>query len=107
MASMGRPVTMNIEYTAFERPRRLRSTTRLAAIDIQGALTFDPAPEGTLLRWSWELEPRGVFRFVTPLVARLGRRQEATIWAGLKRYLEGPERDDVPAQLADAAAGGA
>lgn len=104
MATTGRPVTMFIEYTAFERPRRLRSTTHLAAMDIQGTLAFEPVPEGTILRWSWELKPRGVFRLVTPLVACLGRRQEAAIWAGLKRYLEGPA-PSAPTQPTDAAAG--
>lgn len=103
-ATMGRPLTMVIEYTVFERPRRLESTSRLAAMDIRGALTFDSAPEGTRMHWSWELEPRGGFKLLTPLIARLGRRQEAAIWAGLKRYLEGPA-PSAPTQPTDTAAG--
>jgi hypothetical protein len=38
--------------------------------------------------WHWELESRGLVRLLSPLVARLGRRQEEVIWAGLKRCLE-------------------
>lgn len=89
--SMGRTVEMTIEFTAYERPRRLASATHLATMDIQGILTFDPVPEGARMRWSWELEPQGMLKLMTPLVAWVGRRQEESIWAGLKRYLEAQE----------------
>ena len=85
----GHPIPMTIEFTAYERPRRLASATHLAAMEIRGELTFEPVPAGTRMRWSWNLAPRGLLRLATPLVAYLGRRQEAAIWAGLKRYLEG------------------
>lgn len=89
--TMGRMAEMTIEFTAYERPRRLASSTRLSAMDIQGTLTFDPVPQGTRMRWSWELEPRGMVKLLTPMVALMGRRQEETIWSGLKRYLEARE----------------
>ncbi|HEX6760514.1 MAG TPA: SRPBCC family protein [Propionibacteriaceae bacterium] len=60
-----RTTEMLIEVTEFQRPRRLGSRT-----------------------WSWELSPRGALRLLGPLVARLGRRQEQTIWTGLKAQLE-------------------
>jgi deazaflavin-dependent oxidoreductase (nitroreductase family) len=85
---MGRAVPMTIEFTAFERPRRLASSTRMATMDIDGALIFDPVPGGTRMRWTWNLRPRGLLRLLGPLVARMGRRQEEAIWTGLKRYLE-------------------
>ena len=86
--SQGRPVDMTITFTEYQRPRRLTSATHLSTMDIQGTLTFDPVPEGTRMRWSWELKPRGMFKLMTPLVARIGRRQEEKIWTGLKRCLE-------------------
>ena len=89
MANMGRTVEMVIAFTTFERPRRLASHTRMSSIDIRGALTFEPVPEGTLMRWLWEMEPRGILKLMTPMITRMGRRQEETIWAGLKRHLEG------------------
>lgn len=88
VTSRGRPLEMVIEFTAFERPRRLSSSTRMSTMDIRGTLTFDPVPEGTRMRWHWELAPRGLVGLLTPLVARMGRRQEEAIWAGLKRCLE-------------------
>jgi hypothetical protein len=35
--------------------------------------------------------PRGVFKLVTPVVARIGRRQEQRIWTSLKRVMEAQE----------------
>jgi carbon monoxide dehydrogenase subunit G len=86
---MDRPVEMVIEITAFERPRRLTSTTHLSNMDIHGAVTFDPVPEGTRMHWSWDVEPRGPLRLMGPAIAWVGQRQEEAIWSGLKTYLEG------------------
>jgi uncharacterized protein YndB with AHSA1/START domain len=91
LVSMGRTIKMDIEFTGYERPRRLASSTHMSSMDTQGALTFDPVPGGTRMRWSWELEPRGVLKLVSPVVAGMGRRQELRIWTGLKRLLEEPK----------------
>ena len=89
VVSMGRPVEMVIQYTGYERPRRLASTTHMSSMDIRYTLTFEPVPEGTWMRWSGDLEPHGIFKLMSPMVARLGRRQERRIWTGLKWLLEG------------------
>jgi hypothetical protein len=89
--TIGRPVEMTIEFIDYERPRRLGSLTHMPTMEIQGALTFDPVPEGTRMRWSWELQPGGVLRLLTPLISRIGRRQEQAIWADFKQYLEAQE----------------
>jgi uncharacterized protein YndB with AHSA1/START domain len=86
--SRGRPLDMKIEVTDYTRPVRLASTTSMSTAEIRGVVTFEPDPAGTRMRWSWELQPKGVFKLMGPVMARLGRRQEAEIWAGLKRYLE-------------------
>jgi hypothetical protein len=86
--SRGRPLDMMIEVTDYTRPTRLGSTTSTSMAEIHGAVTFEPDPAGTRMGWSWELQPKGVFKVMGPLVARVGRRQEAEIWAGLKRYME-------------------
>lgn len=89
--SRGRPVMMTIAFTEYQRPLRLSSATHLSTMDIQGTLTFGPVPEGTRMRWSWNLQPRGMLKLMTPVIALIGRRQERTIWTGLKRYLEARE----------------
>jgi Polyketide cyclase / dehydrase and lipid transport len=86
--SMGRPAEITIEIIEYERPRRLTDSIRLSMMDIRGGLTFDPVAAGTRMRWSWDLMPRGVFKVMSPIVARIGRRQEQRIWASLKRLLE-------------------
>jgi hypothetical protein len=44
--------------------------------------------DGTRMRWAWDLRPRGVLRLLSPLVARIGHRQEQVTWTHLKRLLE-------------------
>jgi uncharacterized membrane protein len=98
--SRGRTVEMVIEFTSFDRPRRLSSATHMSAMEMIGTLTFDPVPGGTRMRWSWNVGPHGLLKLLTPLVVRMGRRQEQTIWASLKRYLE--EQEMPPAQANEA-----
>ncbi len=42
MTGRRRPVEMTFEFTGYERPRRLASTTHLSAMEIRGELTFEP-----------------------------------------------------------------
>jgi hypothetical protein len=43
------------------------------------------------MRWSWELEPRGPLKLMSPLVTRIGARGEQAIWTSLKHFLEARE----------------
>lgn len=91
--SMGRAAEMRIELTGYDRPARLASRTIMRQADMEGMLTFEPAPPGTRMRWSWQVRPKGAVRLLAPLITWMGRRQEQTIWASMKRYLE----DTTPA----------
>jgi len=86
--TMGRKSEMVIEFTAYDRPRRLASATHMATMEFEGALTFVSVPDGTLMRWTWDLRPRGFLKLMSPLIARMGRRNERACWTSLKRYLE-------------------
>ena len=97
MRTMGRKVTMTIEWTAYERPRRLASWTRMSGMDIRGDLRFDQVGGGTRMRWEWDLEPHGGVKLMGPVITLMGRRQERTIWSNLKRVLEAPETSVTPA----------
>jgi hypothetical protein len=55
---------MEMEVTDYTRPNRLGSTTRMSTAEIRGAVTFEPDPAGTRMRWSWELQPKGVFKLM-------------------------------------------
>jgi uncharacterized protein YndB with AHSA1/START domain len=87
--AMGRRAGIAIQYTAYQRPRRLESSIYMSAADIQGTLTFDPAAGRTRMTWSWDMRLRGLFRLLAPIIARSGRRQEQATWASLKQFLEG------------------
>jgi uncharacterized protein YndB with AHSA1/START domain len=89
--ALGRTTGMTIEYTIYERPRRLASSIRMPAADITGTLRFDPVTNGTRMGWSWLVRPRGLYRLLTPVIVRVGRRQEQENWGGLKRFLEARE----------------
>jgi uncharacterized membrane protein len=97
MRTMGRKVSMTIEWTAYERPRRLASWTRLSGMDIRGDLRFEPVTGGTRMRWAWDLEPHGGVKLMGPMLRTIGRRQERNIWTSLKRVLETPETSVTPA----------
>lgn len=87
--SAGRTAEMLIETTGYDRPRRLSSTTRMEQMDIDYTLTFVPVADGTRMRWSGEVRPKGGLRLLGPVITWMGRRQERRIWSSLKRHLEG------------------
>jgi uncharacterized protein YndB with AHSA1/START domain len=95
IAMMRRVFDMTVEFTAFERPRLLGSTSRSLPrggkgrpLLTAGSLTFEPVPEGTRMRWSWKVETPGAMRLLVPLVVWMGRRQERRVWGSLKQLLE-------------------
>lgn len=92
LETAGHTLPMDIEFTGYDRPRRLASATRSTMMTTDGSLSFTPVAGGTLMRWSWDVRLRGLLRLMSPLVGRLGRRQEREIWGNLKRLLE---RSDV------------
>lgn len=81
---------MLIEFTDYDRPRLLASTTTMKQVDVEYLLRFEPVPDGTRMSWFGQVRPKGAFRLLGPLVAWLGRRQEQRIWQGMKNHLEGP-----------------
>ena len=93
LKTMGRTMPMVVQFTGFERPRRLASLTRSAMMETVGALTFEPAASGTLMRWEWDVRPHGPLKLMGPLVGIIGRRQERRVWGNLKQLLDsgGPE----------------
>ncbi len=83
-----RSMPMDIEYTRFDRPRQIASTTRMSNADFTGTLTFTPTPAGTRLRWSWQARPKGATRLLAPLFVLVGAHQERRMWTALRPHLE-------------------
>jgi carbon monoxide dehydrogenase subunit G len=85
---VGRTADMTIEYTEFDRPRRLGSATHISNMDINGTLVFEAQGQSTKMKWLWNIEPRGFLKLLGPIVRRMGERQELAIWTGLKKVME-------------------
>ncbi|MDE3064985.1 MAG: SRPBCC family protein [Acidobacteriota bacterium] len=83
-----RPSEMVIEFTEFDRPRRLASSTTMPWGDVTGALDLVATGTGTRLEWTWVVRPRGFAKVMSPVVGLIGARAERACWEGLKRYLE-------------------
>jgi hypothetical protein len=81
---------MLIELTGYDRPVRLAQVTTMRQADMSGTLTFEPVGAGTRMRWSWRVRPKGAYPLLAPVIARMGRHQEQTVWAGMKQQLEAP-----------------
>ena len=86
--SRGRTAEMLIEYTGYERPALLTSTTTMQQADFGYTLRFEPDASGTRMRWSGQVRPKGAYRLLGPVITWLGTRQERRIWASLKQHLE-------------------
>ena len=71
MRTMGRTAEMTIEFTEYEPPRLLASSTHLSNMDIDGKLSFEPVADGTRMRWSWDLKPHGGLQGTTIYWKRL------------------------------------
>jgi uncharacterized protein YndB with AHSA1/START domain len=84
----GRSMEMIYEVTAYERPQRLAGRTLKGPIAVQSTETFASVPEGTHFRWVMELEPRGLLKLLSPLIARMMGRNLDTLLANIKRLLE-------------------
>src|SRR6478609_11842796 len=68
MATRPRPMRMVTELTGFEPGRRLESSTTAGMAEVQGSLRFDPVPQGSRMRWSWEVRPHGMARLLGPVI---------------------------------------
>jgi hypothetical protein len=88
MTGIGRSADMAIEFTEFDRPRRIAERTYMSNMNIDGVLTFETVPGGTRMRWLWDLKPQGFYKLLGPLIRRVGERQELRNWSALKTVLE-------------------
>jgi Polyketide cyclase / dehydrase and lipid transport len=96
MTGVGRAADMTIEFTEFDRPRRLASATHISNMDINGTLLFEAEGQSTKMKWLWNIELRGFYKLLAPIVRRMGERQELAIWTGLKKVMEAQSRPSRP-----------
>jgi hypothetical protein len=59
--------------------------------DMDGTLTFEPAPAGTRMRWSWQVRSKRPVRLLAGSGDHLdGPPPGQAIWTSMKRHLETP-----------------
>jgi uncharacterized protein YndB with AHSA1/START domain len=84
----GKVIPMTTEFTEFDRPSRIAEASTWKGGTSTGEVTFEAVNDSTVMRWSWDVQADGVLRFLGPVVAVMGRRQERRIWTGCKQLLE-------------------
>jgi uncharacterized protein YndB with AHSA1/START domain len=84
----GKEFEQLVEFTEFERPRRVRVHIVEGPQPIDGTWSFDPDGDGTRVDFVAEGELRGPMRFASPLVRRMMGRQFAGYHEHLRRNVE-------------------
>jgi uncharacterized protein YndB with AHSA1/START domain len=85
---MGPEFEQVVEFTEFDRPRRVHTHIVEGPQPIDGTWTFTPDGEGTRVHFVAEGSLRGPLRWLERLVAPMLARQFAGYHANLRRYLE-------------------
>ena len=80
---------MLVEYVGFDRPRRWETVGRSGRLDARTYGRVTATAAGARLKMRMELRPRGLPRFLLPLLARYMHRQQERNLASIKEQLEG------------------
>jgi uncharacterized protein YndB with AHSA1/START domain len=86
--SAGREFEQVVEFTEFERPRRLRVHIVEGPQPVDGTWVLTPAREGTRVGFVAEGPLRGLARFVEPILTRTMDREFAKYHDLLRRNVE-------------------
>ncbi len=89
---MGSRGEMTLEVVEYDRPHRLHNVVRSSYMQVDGTLTFEQVPEGTRMRWDWDMGLAGPMKALSPVLALIGPRWERRNWLGLKEYVEAGHR---------------
>jgi uncharacterized membrane protein len=93
---LGRSVESSYQITAFERDRGFDGTMTSPMFGFSEQYRFNPDEDATRVSMSAAVEPRGVFRLLTPIMAAGVRRQVKADHRRLKAVLEYPQ--PIPTQ---------
>ena len=87
---LGRSVESSYQVTAFDHDRGFEGTMTSPMFGFREQYRFEPAGDATLVSMSAAVEPRGVFRLLTPVMTIGVRRQVKADHRRLKTVLEHP-----------------
>lgn len=86
---LGRPIGIVIEVTAMEPGSRFAYRGEAGPLRTHNIVTFDSVAGGTQVTWTDEVELRGIFGLLEPLMGRMVRRGYEADLGRLKAILEG------------------
>jgi uncharacterized membrane protein len=89
-ALLGRPVESSYQITAFDPGRGFDGTMTSPMLGFCEQYRFEHDQDGTRVSMSATVEPHGVFRFLSPIMAAGVRRQVRADHRRLKTVLERP-----------------
>jgi uncharacterized protein YndB with AHSA1/START domain len=85
---LGRPVGIVIEVTELEPGSRLAYRGASGPLRTHNVVTFESMADGTQVTWTDEVELRGIFGLLEPLMGRMVRRGYESDLGRLKAILE-------------------
>ena len=86
---------MTMEVTEYQRPFRVTHSGSAKSFGFASTLIFEPSGSGTRVRATGQVEPRGLFKLMTPLMGVMMKKRFATTMMNFKRAVE--ERASPPA----------
>lgn len=85
---MGRSRTTYLTFTDVDPERRIDAAAELGPMSPTASLSFEQADDGTRVSVAGEGNPKGAFKLLTPIFARVGQRMWDARLARLKQVLE-------------------
>jgi hypothetical protein len=85
--------TVRQHLDEFERNRRVRIVPEMKSLSGGHRFTFTDLGDRTRVDHELEMTPRGVFRLMTPMIARTGRKNLRATAEALKGHLEARTSD--------------
>jgi hypothetical protein len=86
---MKRVGPMHMVVTEYDRPLAFKSSGGSRGADVDYSARFEPADGGTRIRTQLEMQPKGIGKLFSPLMARQVPKQEEESMQSFKRWVEG------------------
>lgn len=85
---MKRVGPMHMVVTEYDRPRAFKMSGGGRPSEVDFSATLEPADGGTRIRTLLEMEPKGIAKLFSPLMARQVPKQEEESLQSFKRWVE-------------------
>jgi uncharacterized protein YndB with AHSA1/START domain len=87
---------VTVEIVDFERPRKVEHRGSAQAFRFASTVILSPTAAGTHLHAQGQVEPRGVYKLMTPIMRPLMQMKFTATMASFKRAVEARPRENPP-----------